>query len=425
MGLLNAAQLAIRGVAADQWLEYFNCDALAENVLAIKAKKWVNSRGTVNPGNDNVISNGSKIAVADGQFVLIVEQGRILDFCGEPGEYTFDMGTEPSLLGGGPFNDNARGALLNTWERFRFGGMPGKDTRVYYFNTKELIGNKYGTPGPVPFRVVDANIGLDVDVSIRFYGQYSYRISDPLLFYTQVTGNFPTAYTRDQIDGHLKAEVLAALQPAVAKVSAKGIRYSALPGHSAELADAVNEVLSPRWRSLRGLEIASFSLASVNASPEDEQMIKELQRMAVLRDPSMAAARLVGAQSTALESAAANESGAMLGFMGLGLAQGATGPIDAGSLYALGQQQRAAAGDPKATSQQAAAPATPDAAQPGWACSCGAVGVGRFCAECGSSKPADAPRYRCDKCGWVPPDPTKPTKFCQECGDPFDDNDLV
>ena len=413
MGLIGAAFAAASGVVSDQWLEYFNCEAMPETVLAVKGRKWVNARGRVVPGNDNIISNGSRIAVADGQCMVIVEQGLVLDVCAEPGEYTFDGGSEPSLFGGGAFRDNALDALTNTWDRFKFGGQPGKDTRVYFFNTKELIGNNYGTPNPVPFRVVDKNIGLDMDIAIRFFGQYSYRISDPILFYRNVAGNFPAAYSRDQIDGQLKAELLSALQPAVAKISALGVRYSALPGHTSELAEALNDVLTPKWRQLRGLEIVSLAVASVNASPEDEQVIKSLQRTAVLRDPTMAAATLVGAQASALEAAAANESGAMVGFMGLGMAQGATGGTNPSSLYAMGQQQ----------SQPM--PAEASMAASGWACPCGATNSGKFCAECGSAKPAQSPHYRCDKCGWVPPDPTTPAKFCQECGDPFDEGDLV
>lgn len=421
MGLLSAAQAAARGVIADQWLEYFNCEALPENVLGLKGRKWVNNRGKVVAGSDNIISNGSRIAVADGQCVLIVEQGRILDVCAAPGEYTFDLGSEPSLFGGGAFRENALASLAGTWDRLKFGGQPGKDTRVYFFNTKELIGNKYGTRTPVPFRVIDSNIGLDVDVAVRFHGTYSYRITDPVLFYVNVAGNFPAAYMRDQLDQHLKNEVLAALQPAVARISAAGVRYSALPGHTGELAAALNEILSPQWHSMRGIEIVSFSIASIATSAEDEQMIKELQRMAVLRDPTMAAARLVGAQATALESAAANASGSMVGFAGLGVAQGATGGVNPGHLYAMGQQQPAPApGVPQAAPGAQASPVT----TAGWTCTCGATNSGKFCAECGSAKPS-APQYRCDKCGWVPPDPTAPTKFCQDCGDPFDDNDRV
>jgi len=425
MGLLTAAAAAARGVLADQWLEFFYCEALPEDVLAVKGRKRINSRGQNTAGSDNVISDGSIIAVADGQCMIIVEQGRILDICAEPGEYVFDVAGEPTVFGGGAFADNVLDSLKSAWERFKFGGQPGKDTRVYYFNTKEIIGNKYGTAHPVPFRVVDRNIGLDVDISIRFFGQYSYRVTNPVLFYMNVAGNFAHTYGREQLDGQLKTEVLDALQPAVAKISALGIRYSALPGHTGELAAALNDVLSPKWRELRGIEVQSFGVTSVSASAEDEQMIKDLQRTAVMRDPSMAAAMMVGAQAGALQAAAANESGAMTGFLGLGMAQTAGG-MNANDLFALAQQ-RPSQSAPTATAPQPAPPTAPHsgATDTAWACTCGATNSGRFCHECGSGKPARASQYRCDKCGWVPPDPTKPTKFCAECGDPFDDSDRV
>ncbi|KRC46388.1 MULTISPECIES: SPFH domain-containing protein [unclassified Nocardioides] len=421
MGLISAAQAAVSGVIADQWLEYFNCEALPENLLAVRGRKWLNSRGKVVSGSDNVISNGSKIAVADGQFMLIVEQGRILDYCAEPGEYVFDLGSEPSLLGGGDLSDNLTAALRNTWERFKFGGQPGKDARVYFFNTKELYGNQYGTPNRVPFRVVDANIGLDVDIAIRFFGQYSYRIVDPLLFYANVAGNFPAVFPRAQIEGQLKTELLDALQPAVARISALGIRYSALPGHTTEMAAALNDILSPKWRQLRGIEIVSFGVASVTASTEDEQMIKELQRKAVLRDPTMAAATIVDAQAAAMQVAAGNDAGAVVGFAGLGLAQGGGAGINPGQLYALGQQAASPGQVPPPPPPPPAAPAQ----AVGWACTCGATNTGKFCADCGTPKPVGAPQYQCDKCGWVPPDPTRPSKFCPECGDVFDDGDVI
>lgn len=347
---------------ADQWKEYFYCEALPEDVLAIKGWKRVSGRSSNTKGEDNIISNGSVIAVADGQCMIIVEQGKVLDVCAEPGEYIFDAGGEPSLFAGGAFKDNALSSLKSVWERFKFGGSPGKDTRVYYFNTKELIGNKYGTANPVPFRVVDRNIGLDIDISIRCFGEYSYRVTNPILFYTNVCGNVQTNYVRATIDGQLKSELLTALQPAFAKISDMGVRYSALPGHTSELADALNEVLSAKWRDLRGLEIVSFGVSSVNASKEDEQMIKDLQKSAVMRDPTMAAATLAGAQADAMRAAAANQgAGPAMAFMGMNMA-GQAGGMNAQNLFAMGQQQPAPAPAP------ATAPA-PTAA--GWACPAG------------------------------------------------------
>lgn len=325
-------------------------------------------------------------------------------------------------------------------ERFRFGGIPGKDIRVYYFNTKELVGNKYGTANPVPFRVVDKNIGLDIDIAIRCFGEYSYKITNPILFYTNVCGNVDNAYTRDSIDGQLKSEVLTALQPAFAKISEMGIRYSALPGHTAELAQALNDVLSAKWRDLRGLEIVSFGVSSVNASKEDEQIIKDLQKSAVMRDPTMAAATLVGAQADAMRSAAANEgSGAAMAFMGMNMA-GSAGGMNAQNLFTMGQQQQSATQADNQAPVQAgwkcacghegnkgkfcSECGSPQPVAEGWTCTCGAVNKGKFCAECGSPKPAGVQQYQCDKCGWEPEDRANPPKFCPECGDPFDDGDI-
>lgn len=443
MGLIRAALGAAGGVLADQWKEYFYCEALPADVLAIKGGKRISGRSSNTKGEDNIISNGSVIAVADGQCMLIVEQGKVLDVCAEPGEYIFDAGGEPSLFAGGAFKDNALSSLKSVWERFKFGGSPGKDTRVYYFNTKELIGNKYGTANPVPFRVVDRNIGLDIDISIRCFGEYSYRVTNPILFYTNVCGNVQASYVRAAIDGQLKSELLTALQPAFAKISEIGVRYSALPGHTAELAEALNEVLSAKWRDLRGLEIVSFGVSSVNASKEDEQMIKDLQKSAVMRDPTMAAATLVGAQADAMKAAAANQgAGPAMAFMGMNMA-GNAGGMNAQNLFQMGQQQQPQQAQP----QQAPAPAAaqgwacacghvsntgkfcaecgkPQPAADGWVCSCGAVNKGKFCAECGKPKPAGVPQYQCDKCGWEPEDKARPPKFCPECGDPFDDGDI-
>lgn len=397
MGLIKAGIGALGGVLADQWKEYIYCDALPADVLAVKGNKRTSSRSSNKRGNENVITTGSVIAVADGQCVLIVEQGKVVDICAEPGEYVYDATTEPSLFVG-KLSQSIPAVFKNIGKRFTFGGEAPMDQRVYYFNTKELVGNKYGTPSPVPFRVVDRNIGLDVDISIRCFGEYSYRITNPILFYTNVCGNAEEAYTRDGIDSQLKTELLTALQPAFAKISAMGVRYSALPGHTVELADALNQVLSAKWKELRGVEIVSFGVSSVKASDEDEQMIKDLQRNAVFRDPNLAAAHLVGAQADAMRAAAANEgAGAAMAFMGMNMAA-AAGGANANALYKMGQQQ-------------------------GWTCTCGAVNQGKFCPECGARRPSGAPIYRCDKCGWQPEDPQNPPRFCPECGDRFDESD--
>ena len=435
MGLIRAGLNAVGGTLASQWKEYFYADALPEDVLATRALKKTKGRfGGSRGEDDNIISNGSVVAVADGQCMMIVDQGRIVDFCAEPGEFMFDEGGEPTIFCGGLSGGNMKAILQTTFERLSYGGQAGRDQRVYYFNTKEIIGNKYGTPSPVPFRVVDEKLGLDVDISIRCFGEYSYRIVNPMLFYINVCGNVESEYTRDQIDSQLKSELLTALQPAFARISDMGIRYSALPGHTTEIASALNDVLSEKWAQLRGVEIVSFGVSSVKASEQDEQMIKELQRNAVFRNPNMAAAHLVGAQAQAMQDAARNQGGAFTGFMGMNMANMNSG-LNANTLFQMGAQQQTPA-QSAANSWKCACGAAatgkfcpecgakkPEAE--GWTCQCGAVNKGKFCSECGAKRPAGAPVYRCDKCGWQPEDPTHPPKFCPECGDPFDDNDKV
>ena len=467
MGLIKAALGSVGGVLADQWKEFFYCESIPANVLVTKGQKRTGNRSSNTKGEENIISNGSIIAVADGQCMCIVEQGKVVDICAEPGEYTYDMSTEPSIFAG-DLGKSIKQSFATIGKRFTFGGDTAKDQRVYYFNTKELIGNKYGTPSSVPFRVVDERAGIDIDINIRCFGEYSYHICDPILFYTNVSGNVTSEYTRDNLDGQLKSELLTALQPAFAKISAMGIRYSALPGHTTEMADALNEVLSEKWSGLRGIEIVSFGVSSVKAEEEDEKMIKEMQRNAAFMDPTRAAAHIVGAQASSMQAAASNQgAGPAMAFMGMGMAQN-MGGMNAANLYQMGQQQQAqqpapapaapagwtcscgqtgnqgkfcmgcgaAKPEPKpvdswkcscgatATGKFCTECGAPKPAEDGWTCSCGQVNKGKFCPNCGAKKPAGVPQYKCDKCGWEPEKGVKPPKFCPECGDPFDDGDI-
>ncbi len=443
MGLLKALGGAAGGTLADQWKEFFYCDAMEADVLMRRGMKRTSGRSSNVKGHDNIISNGSGIAVADGQCMMIVEQGQVVEFTAEPGEYTFDTSTEPSVFTG-KFGDSLLETFKVVGKRFTYGGDTGKDQRVYYFNTKELLDNKFGTPNPIPFRVVDSKIGLDVDVSVRCSGVYSYRISDPMLFYTKVAGNVEGEYLRENLDRQLKTEFVSALQPAFGKLSDLELRPNQIVNHTHDLEDAMNEALSTKWGELRGLEVVSIALGSVTLPPEDADMIKQAQRVAIMRDPTMAAATMVGAQADAMKAAAANESGAMTGFMGMGMAMNQGGGMNAQNLFQMGQQQQAQ----QQQAQQQQAPQAPagetwtcscghvatgkfctecGAKKPeaGWTCSCGTVNQGKFCQNCGAKKPEGAPLYRCDKCGWEPEDPHHPPKFCPECGDPFDDRDRL
>ncbi len=437
MGLIKAFFGAANSTLADQWKEFFYCESMDKNVLVTKGQKRISGRSSNRRASDNIISNGSGIAVADGQCMIIVEQGKIVEVCAEPGQYTFDSSTEPSIFAGS-FGKSLLQSFRTFGRRFTYGGDTGKDQRVYYFNTKELIDNKFGTPNPIPFRVVDSRIGLDVDVSVRCSGVYSYKIADPILFYVNVCGNVERDYTRDELDTQLKTEFISALQPAFAKLSALEMRPNQIPAHTTELESAMNEALSSKWQELRGLQVVSVALGSVTLPPEDAEMIKTLQKSAVLRDTTMAAATLVGAQADAMRTAAGNSAGAMTGFMGMGMAT-AAGGANAQTLFAM-QPQPAPAPAP------APAPVSADAwtcacgavvkgkfctecgakrpEAKGWTCVCGAICSGKFCSECGAKKPVGAPLYRCDKCGFEPEDPQNPPKFCPECGDRFDESDI-
>lgn len=401
MGLIRAAKGAAGGVFGDQWKEYFYCESMSSDTLVSKARKKTSRRSSNRHGSENVISNGSVIAVNDGQCMIIVEQGKVVDVCAEPGEYVYDSFTEPSL-----FCSDLEDGIVQVFDqigkRFGFGGETPEDQRVYFINTKELTGNKYGTPGPVPFRVIDANLGLDIDISVRCFGEYSYRIANPILFYTNVCGNVESEFTREELDGQLRSELMTALQPAFARISAMGIRYSELSGHTMELSDALNQILSEKWEKLRGIRIVSLGVSSIKASEEDEAMLKELQKNAVFRNPAMAAAHMVGAQASAMQAAASNQNaGPAMAFAGMNMASNAGG-VNPSELFAMARN------DPsqRSAQQEVQSPVQQDS----WVCSCGNVNKGKFCSECGNPRPSGP--WVCS-CGTA-----NKGKFCSECGRP-------
>ena len=401
MGLIRAAKGAAGGVFGDQWKEYFYCGSMSSDTLVSKSRKKTSRRSSNRHGSENIISNGSVIAVNDGQCMIIVEQGKVVDVCAEPGEYVYDSFTEPSL-----FCSDLEDGIVQVFDqigkRFGFGGETPEDQRVYFINTKELTGNKYGTPGPVPFRVIDANLGLDIDISVRCFGEYSYRITNPILFYTNVCGNVESEFTREELDGQLRSELMTALQPAFARISAMGIRYSELPGHTMELSDALNQILSEKWEKLRGIRIVSLGVSSIKASEEDEAMLKELQKNAVFRNPAMAAAHMVGAQASAMQAAASNQNaGPAMAFAGMNMASNAGG-VNPSELFAMARN------DPsqRSAQQEVQSPVQ----QESWVCSCGNVNKGKFCSECGNPRPSGP--WVCS-CGTV-----NKGKFCSECGRP-------
>ena len=491
MGLIKAGIGALGGVLADQWKEFFYCDSLPNDVLVRKGQKRISGRSSNTKGSDNIITNGSGIAVADGQCMIIVEQGKVVEVCAEPGQFTYDASTEPSI-----FSGKLGQSILDTFKaigkRFTYGGDTGKDQRIYYFNTKEILDNKFGTPSPIIFEVMNKRIGMSRTVNVRCNGIYSYTISNPLLFYTRVCGNVEYEYTRDQIDNQLKTEFVSALQPAFGALAELELRPAQLPAKANELKKAMNEALQADWVESRGISVEKIALNPITLNPEDMKKIQEMEDAATVgSNPFMMAGRMTNASADSMVTAAGNPAGAMNGFFGMNMAGGQMGGMGNGfaaaqNLYAMGMQQQQQQmaqqqaqqlvdAQAQAMANAAAAPANgwkcscgatatgkfcpecgakkpePQAAN-GWKCSCGATATGKFCPECGSPKPADdgswkcacgatnkgkfcaecgakkpagIPQYRCDKCGWQPADPTKAPRFCPECGDPFDNGDIV
>lgn len=435
MSLIKAIAGATVGVLADQWKEYFYCEALNVDTLAVRGYKRNSNISLNTHGNSNIISNGSVIAVADGQCMIIVEQGKVVEVCAEPGEYVYDASTEPSIFAGKLDGASISAIFKNIGTRFGFGGEAPKDQRVYYINTKEITSNPYGTPAPVPFRVVDKNVGLDVDITIRCFGEYSYRITNPLLFYTNVCGNVEDRYLRSQIDEQLKSELLTSLQPAFAEISEMGIRYSALPRHTVELADSLNGILLEKWKNTRGIQISSLGISSIKGGDKDEEMIKELQRNAAFRDPTMAAAQLVGAQSIAIQEAARNQSaGPAMAFMGMNMAEQAGG-INAQDLFQMGIQNREKVQQQETTENSwqcscgkiatelfcsRCGTKRPEPQEELWVCRCGRRNDALYCPSCGFRKPEKSISF-CAKCGWKLEQSDEPIRFCPRCGNPSND----
>ncbi len=464
MGLIKAIGGALGGTLADQWKEFFYCESLDNDVLMTKGQKQISGRSSNTKGNDNIISNGSGIAVADGQAMMIVEQGKVVEFCAEPGEFTYDSSSEPSIFAGS-LGKSILDSFKTIGKRFTYGGDTGKDQRVYYFNTKEIMGNKYGTATPIPFRVVvNEQLGFKLSVDIRCNGEYTYKMVNPMLFYTSIAGNVSDEYRREDLEDILRSELLSALQPALAKVAAQQIEYYELPAHTTEIRNALAEVLKSDWTETRGLEIFKITINSLSIPDDQRKKITEWEETAMTANPNVAGSRLIEAQADAMRTAAGNTAGAMTGFMGMGMAMN-QGGANAQNLYAMGQQMPQAAPadewkcacgkmvtgkfcsscgakkpEPKAADgwkctcgnmatgnfcTECGAKKPETVAEDGWKCSCGKVNKGKFCSECGAKKPEELPSYKCDKCGWTPADPKNPPKFCPECGDIFNDTDVT
>ncbi len=453
MGLIKAAKDAVGSLLADQWREYFYCDSLSNDVLMVKGQKKVNSgRNSNTKGTDNVISNGSIIAVNEGQCMIIVDQGGIVDVCAEAGEFTYDNSTEPSLFYGS-LGDNVKATFSTMAKRFTFGGNAAKDQRVYFFNTKEILNNMYGTATPIPFHIVDRNTGFNFETSVRCNGMYTFKLVDPLLFYKNVCANVTDSYQKTELVSIMKSELVQALQPTLVAIGGQGVLPSQVVAHTKEITELAKAELTGQWTEIRGIEMVSLTLVP-SFPPADVERINKWADTAMLRNADMQNARKTEAFSNMMEGMNNGKGGqgggdamnGMMNMMAMGMMNNMMGNNNAFGAAMGGQQAMQPGAQAPQSAPAAGAPilgwtcecghednrgkfcmecGKPKPAGSGWTCSCGAVNQGKFCSECGSRKPEGAPLYKCDKCGWEPEDPTHPPKFCPECGDVFDDNDKV
>ena len=423
MGLIRALAAGASTVLADQWREYFCADSLDNNVLVAKGHMKTTKRslfGARNKASEDIITNGSVISVNEGQVALILCDGKVADFCAEPGYFKWDNSTEPSMFGGNFFR-----GMIDSFKRigyrFTFGGDTGSQQRVYYINVKEIMDNKFGTKTPVPYDDPYYKTAL----YIRYFGHYSFKITDPLIFFSSVAGNVTETYTVEMLREICSDEFMTALDTSLARCSAEGIKFSQLPLRQRDIARYMSETLDEEWRARRGMEIISVALSKVTPDDDSRRRIEEFDTNVMHASPEAMAGGLAYARMAAMKDAAKNSAGAMTGFMGVGMAASALGGSDSqGALLENAQKMQAAKAAKKKADSGRSCPkckanvtgkfcsecGTKMPEEDGWTCSCGAHNTGRFCSECGKPKPENG--YTCS-CGYRS---DKPFKFCPECG---------
>ena len=375
MGLIQAFKGSVSGELANQWKELFVSDSMSADTLVKRAEHKVSGRSSNTKGDADVITKGSAIIVNEGQCALLVDSGKIIDVAAEAGAYEWEENGSASIFAG-DFGD----IFKEFGRRFTFGGEKPVQQRVYFVNTKDIVGLKFGTPSPIPFRILDNNVGLDMDTTLKCNGNYSMRVSDPTQLYVSLAGNVKDEYTIEDIQDQLRATFIAALQPALGKLTNLGVRPSAIPSYTKEMSEAMGEELNSDWTNKYGLAITSVQILTTVIPDEDAATLKELQKTGAFRNQSMAGAALIGAQAEAMKNAASNPNGAMMGFMGMNMAMQAGGAnaqdlLNAGAATTGANQMVGAANGGAAVGNR-------------WFCpNCGNENFGNFCVNCGTKRP--------------------------------------
>jgi len=375
MGLIQAFKGSVSGELANQWKELFVSDSMSADTLVKRADHKVSGRSSNTKGDADVITKGSAIIVNEGQCAILVDSGKVIDVAAEAGAYEWEENSAASIFAG-DFGD----IFKEFGRRFTFGGEKPVQQRVYFVNTKDIVGLKFGTPSPIPFRILDNNVGLDMDTTLKCNGNYSMRVSDPTQLYVSLAGNVKDEYTIEDIQDQLRATFVAALQPALGKLTNLGVRPSAIPSYTKEMSEAMGEELNSDWTNKYGLAITSVQILTTVIPDEDAATLKELQKTGAFRNQSMAGAALIGAQAEAMKNAASNPNGAMMGFMGMNMAMQAGGAnaqdlLNAGAATPGANQMAGTANGGAAAGNR-------------WFCpNCGNENFGNFCVNCGTKRP--------------------------------------
>ena len=388
MGLIKALIDSVTGALADQWLEILEADGMSDHTVFAKAvtvRKNGNKKGT-----EGVISNGSVIHVYPGQFMMLLDGGKVIDYTAEPGYYKVDDSSAPSLFAG-QFGKSLKDAFV----RVAYGGGPSYKQQVYFINLQEIKGLRFGTRTPVNY--FDTFYGAEL--FLRAHGNYSVKITNPILFYTEAIPKNKDRVEMDEISEQYLSEFMEALQASINRMSVDGIRISHVASKATELSKYMANCLDEAWNAGRGFEVCSVGIASVSYDDESKELINMRNKGAMLSDATVREGYVQGSIARGMEAAGSNSAGSAQAFMGMGVGMGAAG----GFMGAASETNRA---QMAADAEKAKNTPDPNA----WVCSCGASNTGKFCSECGSPKPVKS-EWTCPQCG-----SKNQGKFCSECG---------
>lgn len=380
MGLIKSSISAIGGTLHDQWKEVISCDNMNNDILM---KKVMTDSG--------VITKNSLIRVMPGQCAVIMQNGKVIDATADEGDYIFDESASPSFFAG-DFGD----VFKEMWERFKYEGGSPNNQCVFYFNTKEIMDNKFGTASPIPFQdwshpVPNQITGgiLPLSVKVKCYGKFTFRISNPSLFMSNIAGT-ASVYTKEEITEQIRTEVMSVFQNILNELGTEKYKVPVLelPSQTDEIKQMMDEKVYDEALRSRGISIITFSVESVTIDEKSEEYINNYILGA---NANMQQGTLTGAYAEAIKNAANNPNGSTNGFVGIGMMNMASG----GAFGTINQNNTNKVQDNNE-----------------WVCSnCGKLNKGKFCLRCGNSMPG---LKKCTKCGKMI---EENAEYCPECGE--------